>query len=181
MRTLVLNAGYEPMQLISWQRALCLVMSQKAEVVAEYNAAVRSVSTSVNLPSVVRLIRYVRVVSRFGFVRCTRKNVLLRDSYQCQYCGVKCRPGAITIDHVMPRARGGKTTWTNVVAACHPCNRKKGSRLLEKSGMVLLRAARRPAWKELIDDGARETASDWLPYLEQREPNPRDQDLEQVG
>jgi 5-methylcytosine-specific restriction endonuclease McrA len=166
MRTLVLNAGYEPMQLISWQRALCLVLAQKAEVIAEYGAVVRSVSRAINLPSVVRLVNYARVVTRFGFVRCTRKNVLLRDGYQCQYCGVKCRPAAITIDHIVPRSRGGKTTWTNVVAACHPCNRKKGSRALEKTGMMLLRPPRRPAWKELIDDYNREAASDWLPYLE---------------
>ena len=109
MRTLVLNAGYEPMQLISWQRALCLVMADKAEVIAQYDSVVRSVSKAIPLPSVVRLVRYVQVVSRFGFVRCTRKNVLLRDRYQCQYCGVKCRHGAISIDHVMPRSRGGKT------------------------------------------------------------------------
>jgi len=154
------------MQLISWQRALCLVLSQKAEVIAEYNTVVRSVSTAVNLPSVVRLLRYARIVTRFGFVRCTRRNVLLRDSYQCQYCGVKCRPGAITIDHVVPRSRGGKTTWTNVVAACHPCNRKKGSRPLEKSGMNLLKVPRRPAWKELIEDPTEESSRDWLPYLD---------------
>ncbi len=156
------------MQLISWQRALCLVMSQKAEIVAEYNSVVRSVSQSFNLPSVVRLVRYVRVVSRLGVVRCTRKNVLLRDNYQCQYCGVKCRPGAITIDHVVPRSRGGKTSWTNVVAACHACNRKKGSRPLELTGMVLMRPPRRPSWRELIDDHDRSNSahSDWLPYLD---------------
>ena len=154
------------MQLISWQRALCLVMSQKAEIVAEYNAVARSVSRSINLPSVVRLIRYVRVVSRIGVVRCTRKNVLLRDGYQCQYCAVKCRPGAITIDHVVPRSRGGKTSWTNLVAACHACNRKKGSRALELTGMVLLRQPRRPSWRELIDDQDRAAPMDWLPYLD---------------
>jgi 5-methylcytosine-specific restriction endonuclease McrA len=175
MRTLVLNAGYEPMQLISWQRALCLVLSDKAEIVATYDAVVRSISKAVNLPSVVRLTRYVRVVSRFGFVRCTRKNVLLRDGYQCQYCGVKCRPGAITIDHVVPRSRGGKTTWTNVVAACHPCNRRKGSRPLEKCGLVLSRMPRRPLWKELIDDQNREASHDWLPYLDEKDDTPLDQ------
>lgn len=165
MRTLVLNAGYEPMQLISWQRALCLVLSQKAEVISEYEARARSVAISFRLPSVVRLKRYAHVVSRFGFVRCTRKNVLLRDTYQCQYCGVKCRQGAITIDHVVPRARGGKTTWTNVVAACHTCNRRKGSKELERSGLVLSRRPRRPNWRELIEDHNTELAPDWLPYL----------------
>lgn len=167
MRTLVLNAGFEPMQLVSWQRALCLVLSEKAEVVAHYDAVVRSVSSSVQLPSVVRLVRYVQVVSRLGLVRCTRKNVLLRDHYQCQYCGVKCRPGAITIDHVVPRSRGGKTTWTNVVAACHLCNRKKGSRTPEQVGLVLQKLPRRPAWRDLINDMSRDGIfGSWLPYLD---------------
>jgi 5-methylcytosine-specific restriction endonuclease McrA len=153
------------MQLISWQRALCLVISQKAEIVAQYEQVVRSVSQTVQLPSVVRLVRYVQVVSRFGFVRCTRKNVLLRDRYQCQYCGVKCRHGAISIDHVFPRSRGGKTSWTNVVAACHTCNRKKASMTPEEAKMPLMRAPRRPSWKDLIEDHRDGGGSDWLPYL----------------
>lgn len=166
LRTLVLNAGFEPMQLISWQRALCLVLSQKAEVLARYDTVVRSVSKAVELPSVVRLVRYVQVVSRFGFVRCTRKNVLLRDRYQCQYCGVSCRPGAISIDHVVPRSRGGRTHWGNVVAACHACNRYKGSRTPDEAAMPLRRPPRRPSWRDLIDDMNRDAAPEWLPYLE---------------
>lgn len=167
MRTLVLNAGYEPMQLISWQRALCLVLQEKAEIVARYDAVVRSVSHSFRLPSVVRLVRYVQVLTRFGVVRCTRKNVLLRDHHQCQYCGVKCHQDAITIDHVVPRAKGGKTTWNNVVAACHPCNRKKGSRNLADTGMILMKQPRRPSFKELMGDGADDTLIEWLPYISQ--------------
>ena len=147
MRTLVLNAGYEPMQLISWQRALCLVLSNKAEVVAQYDQVVRSVSTVLPLPSVVRLVDYVQVVSRFGLVRCNRKNILLRDRHQCQYCGVLCRHSDISIDHIIPRSLGGKTSWTNVVAACHGCNRRKGALLLEDTGMRLLRVPRRPTWR----------------------------------
>ena len=165
MRTLILNAGYEPMQLVSWERALCLVLSEKAEIVAEYGAVVRSVTSTFARPSVVRLKRYVRIVRHMGFVRCTRKNILLRDRYQCQYCGVRCKPTAITIDHVVPRARGGTTHWENVVAACHPCNRKKGSRALNQSGLSLIRHPRRPLWRELIDDMHRDAVSDWMPYL----------------
>lgn len=165
MRTLVLNAGFEPMQLISWQRALCLVLTQKAEVVAQYSAVARSVSQSMQLPSVVRLVRYVQVVSRFTFVRCTRKNILLRDHYQCQYCGIRCRPGAISVDHVVPRCRGGKTTWNNVVAACHACNRRKGAATPEAVGMALLRPPRRPAWRDMMDGLNDNEYADWLPYL----------------
>ena len=165
MRTLVLNAGYEPVQLVSWQKALCLVLSQKAEVVSQYGAVVRSVSQEFPLPSVVRLVRYVRAMSRIALVRCTRRNVLQRDHYQCQYCGVKCRQQSITLDHVVPRSKGGKTVWTNVVAACHNCNRKKGNRSPERACLKLLREPRRPSWHDLIEDPAREGEADWLPYL----------------
>lgn len=164
MRTLILNAGYEPMQLVNWQRALCLVLIGKAEIIAEYNRLVRTVSSAFPLPSVVRLVRYVRMVKRIGMVRCTRRNILLRDNYQCQYCGVHCHPNSVTIDHVIPRSKGGKTQWNNVVAACASCNRKKGSRSLEDAGMNLLNKPKRPSWQDIIrEDGP--YLEEWLPYL----------------
>ena len=167
MRTLVLNAGYEPMQLVSWQRALCLVFAAKAEIVAEYDKVVRTISTSFKLPSVVRLKRYVRVARRLGLVRCTRKNVFLRDRFRCQYCGAHCSAGHITIDHVVPRSKGGRTMWNNVVAACPACNRKKGDRDLKESGMRLVHHPRRPTWSEIMGSGDTEPyVSDWLPFLE---------------
>lgn len=165
MRTLVLNSGYEPVQLISWQKAMCLVLSCKAEVVAEYGNLIRTVSSAFAMPSVVRLKRYVRTIRTFTMARCTRRNVLLRDRYQCQYCGVVCRPGAITIDHVLPRSRGGRTVWENVVAACHLCNRKKGDTLLPDCGMKLRKAPRRPHWRELLEETQADAVSDWLPFL----------------
>jgi 5-methylcytosine-specific restriction endonuclease McrA len=167
MRTLVLNAGYEPMQLISWQRALCLVIAAKAEIVAEYDKVVRTISTQFKLPSVVRLKGYVKIARRFGIVRCTRRNVFLRDRYRCQYCGAHCSENHITIDHVVPRAKGGRTTWNNVVAACPVCNRKKGHADLKASGLRLLKAPRRPAWNELMgSEDVEPMAGDWLPYLD---------------
>jgi len=166
MRTLVLNSGFEPVQLVSWQRALCLVLSSKAEIVAEYDHVVRSVSQAFQLPSVIRLKKYIRAVRRIGLARCTRKNVFIRDQFQCQYCGVHCRPTTITIDHVLPRSRGGKLSWDNVVAACHICNRRKGDRLPKEANMELLKVPRRPGWKELIQDIQSEAVADWLPYLD---------------
>ena len=165
MRTLVLNAGYEPMQLISWQRALCLVVAKKAEIVARYDQMVRSVSTSLPLPSVVRLVRYVKAVSYFGRVRCSRKNILLRDHHQCQYCGIYGRGSAMSVDHIFPKSRGGKTTWDNVVAACHECNRRKGSLTLTEAGMVLRKQPRRPSWRELITSLSHDTGAEWASYL----------------
>jgi 5-methylcytosine-specific restriction endonuclease McrA len=166
MRTLVLNAGFEPVQLVSWQKALCLVLTAKAEVIAEYGHVVRTVSTVFPLPSIVRLKRWVRVVQRLALVRCTRKNVLLRDRHQCQYCGVQCRPGTITIDHIVPLSRGGRTVWENVVAACHTCNRRKGDQTPERVGLKLSRQPRRPGWRELLEETSEEIITDWLPYLE---------------
>jgi 5-methylcytosine-specific restriction endonuclease McrA len=165
MRTLVLNAGFEPMQFVSWEKALCLVISAKAEVVAEYHRVVRTVSQSFKLPSVVRLKRYVELVARIGVVRCTRKNILLRDRCQCQYCGLQCRAQSATIDHVVPRSKGGKTTWTNVVVACDVCNRRKGSRSVEDAGMKLLRKPRRPGWSDMVERGTNEVIDAWLPFL----------------
>jgi 5-methylcytosine-specific restriction endonuclease McrA len=165
MRTLVLNAGYEPMQLISWERAICLVLSQKAEMVAAYDRVVRSVSAAFPLPSVVRLKTYVRVVRRYTFVKCTRKNILLRDRSQCQYCGTLCKTGKITIDHIIPRCRGGKTQWENVVAACRTCNHHKGNLTLEQSGLTLSRKPKRPVWHDLLLDHEGITVDAWSPYF----------------
>ncbi len=166
MRTLVLNAGYEPMQLINWERALCLVMIGKAEIVAQYNRVVRTVREQFPLPSVVRLKKYVKIVKRLGIVRCTRRHILMRDDYRCQYCGVICHPSQITIDHVVPKSKGGKTQWNNVVAACATCNRQKGNRSLNDCGFTLLKVPARPTWQDIMRDVDETVSSDWLPYLE---------------
>ncbi len=165
MRTLVLNAGFEPVRLVSWQKAICLVVSSKAEVIAEYDQVVRSVSQIFSLPSVVRLKKYARSFQRVVPVRCTRKNVLIRDCYQCQYCGIQCGPQAATVDHIIPKSRKGLNTWENVVTACHPCNRRKGSKLIERTGMTLLRPPRKPTWVELFADFHAEEQKSWEAFL----------------
>lgn len=165
MRTLVLNAAYEPIHLITWQKAMCLVVTAKAEVVAEYDQVIRSVSEIFKLPSVVRLKRYVRSFRRTMNSRCTRRNILLRDRYSCQYCGHRMTHQSITIDHVKPRSRGGTTTWDNVVAACHPCNRKKADMLPEEAGMQLQKLPKRPSWIDLLEEAHRDLINEWLPFI----------------
>lgn len=165
MRTLVLNAGYEPILMVSWQRAICLVIADKAEIVANYEKAVRTVTSSWKLPSVVKLHRYVRSMRRFGLVPCSRKNVFLRDHYQCQYCGVQCNQKTATIDHIHPRSKGGKTTWDNVVCSCDKCNRKKGSKSLKEIGYQLRNKPRQPTWKELKETSGNKIDQSWLPFL----------------
>ena len=165
-RTLVLNAGYEPLQLVNWRRAMCLIFSSKAEIVSEYRESISTVSTSYALPSVIRLNRYIHRNHRLGLVSCSRKNVLLRDRHQCQYCGVYCRPATTTIDHVIPKSKGGLSTWENLVTACSHCNRKKGSKLLTDISMKLLKKPRRPRWNDLLRETQKHISEDWKAYLD---------------
>jgi len=133
---LVLNYTYEPLHFTNAKRAITLLLSGKAESVETSPRVVRSPSRSFNLPAVIRLAVYIRkpVLERVAF---NKKNILRRDGYTCQYCNR--RGERLTVDHIVPRSRGGETSWTNVVAACLRCNLKKGNRLLDESGMRLSR------------------------------------------
>ena len=130
---LVLNADFQPLRyfplsLFSWEHAVKAVVRGSHVVVAEYDGVVRSPSTTMRLPSVVALRDYVRPPARVAF---TRFNVFLRDRFRCQYCGEQHLRGELTFDHVVPRADGGQTSWTNIVAACSPCNTRKARRHLK--------------------------------------------------
>lgn len=121
----------------------------RVDIVAEYDEVVRSPSTVIKIPSVVVLKDYVKPQKRVSF---TRFNLFLRDEFQCQYCGSK---RDLTFDHVVPRAAGGVTSWQNVVAACSPCNLRKGSRSLRRAGMSLRKPPRQPHAEELRNMGRR--------------------------
>ncbi len=123
-KTLLLSQSYEPIKVISWQRAITLLFLGKVEVVEEYGDAVRSVTFIIKIPSVVRLLRAFRRHHRP--VKFSRVNIYARDGYACQYCGDKLGVDELTYDHVVPRSQGGRTEWTNIVTACHDCNRRKG-------------------------------------------------------
>jgi len=151
---LVLNAdfrplSYFPLSLWNWQDALKAVFLDRVEVVAEYERTVRSASFEMRLPSVVSLKTYVSHARNPAF---TRFNVFLRDSFICQYCGNTDRD-LLTFDHVVPRSKGGKTTWVNIVAACSPCNIRKGGRMPRDAGMHPNRTPVRPTMYELNDRG----------------------------
>lgn len=132
---LVLNGNYEPLNVTRVRRALLLLLRGKAEMIEDGRGTLQSVSTTVPIPSVIRLAAYVRrpVVPR----RLTRREVFARDRQTCQYCGRTSRD--LTLDHVVPRHRGGQNTWANVVAACVPCNHRKAGRTPQEAGMRLLR------------------------------------------
>lgn len=143
--TLVLNATYEPLQIVSWKRAVRMLFQQKVEVVAEYEQEVRSVSVTLKMPSVLRLLHYVKVRPHHNRVKFSRANIYARDGYRCQYCRRRPSTSELTYDHVIPVARGGPKSWENIVTCCIPCNRKKGNRTPEEAGMKLLKAPKAPS------------------------------------
>jgi len=147
-RVLVLNATYEPLSVISIRRAVVLLLKEKAEIVEAAEAWLRSERESLPVPLVIRLVYYVRIPRRFS-LPLSRRTVLARDHYTCQYCGERVSRANLTLDHVIPRSRGGETGWENVVAACGPCNRRKGDRTPEEAGMPLYRQPRRPRYLAL--------------------------------
>lgn len=152
---LVLNAdfrplSYFPLSLWNWQDAVKAVFCERVNVVSEYDRLVRSPGWEMRLPSVISLKEYVQPAKRPAF---TRFNVFLRDSFTCQYCGTPHTAEDLTFDHVVPKSRGGRTTWENIVAACSPCNLHKGNRLPKVAGVHLLRAPHRPTSFELQENG----------------------------
>jgi len=141
--TLLLNADYQPLRILSWQRAVHMWFSDKVEIVEEYNDFdLRSMTFIMKCPAVVRLLKYVRRNNKR--VKFSRVNVFGRDNFTCQYCLNQPGTPELTYDHVIPRAQGGKTTWTNIVTACLDCNGKKGNRTPEKADMPLKKLPVRP-------------------------------------
>ncbi|KEJ89546.1 HNH endonuclease [Sulfitobacter donghicola] len=149
---LVLNADYRPLSyyplsLWSWQDAIKAKYLDRVDIVAEYEDSVHSPTTTLRIPSVVVLKDYVKPQKRVAF---TRFNLFLRDEFCCQYCGAK---GELTFDHVVPRAAGGVTSWQNVVAACSPCNLRKGSKPLHMTEFRLRKPPRQPDAEQLRNTG----------------------------
>lgn len=152
---LVLNAdfrplSYFPLSLWSWQDAVKAVYLERVSVLSEYDTAVRSPNHTIRLPSVIALREYIPAARRPAF---TRFNVFLRDCFSCVYCGSEHPTPELTFDHVIPRSRGGRTSWENVVTACGPCNLRKGSRLPQEIRMFPRHAPRQPTSWELQENG----------------------------
>src|SRR5260221_6050410 len=128
---LVLNASYEPINVCAARRALILILKGVASAEEHAPANVHSFNRSVSLPSVIRLLEYRRIPQQSRAL--SRKNILLRDRYTCQYCHRTLPSVELTLDHVLPRSRGGGSTWEDLVACCHPCNNRKGSRMPDEA------------------------------------------------
>lgn len=164
-RTLVLSQSYEPVSIVSWKQAITLFFLGKCEVIEEYDRNIKTTSFVIKVPAVVRLLNAFRRHKKP--VKFSRISIYGRDKYTCQYCGAKRSLNDLTYDHVVPRAQGGKTTWTNIVTACSDCNSKKANRTPAQAGMKLLKTPVQPtAMPALVVTVSRESVPDaWRDWL----------------
>jgi 5-methylcytosine-specific restriction endonuclease McrA len=163
-QVLVLNATYEPLSVVSVKRAVVLLLKEKAELIEAAEARLRAENFSLPLPLVIRLVYFVKIPRRMS-LPVTRRTVLARDHYTCQYCGLAPVRQMLTLDHVLPRSRGGKTTWENVVTACQKCNGRKGNRTPDEARMTLLTEPGRPRYLAVTTLASLEARLAWNKYI----------------
>src|SRR5437762_2164205 len=162
-QVLVLNASYEPLNVCTVRRAHVLVFKGKAEVIEELAHPLHSATSTFPWPHVIRLVQYVRV-PRTVKRKISRRALFARDGWRCVYCGTAS--GRLTLDHVVPRSRGGESIWENVVTSCAPCNLRKGNRLPEEVSMTIRIPPRPPAPVLFIRLAAPKIPHTWAPYLD---------------
>ena len=160
-KVLLLNQSYQPLMTLGAKRAIILSFTEKVEVLESYKEQVNSINLSIFIPSVIRLRDYVRFNKKNTPLN--RRNVLKRDNHICQYCNSKGK--FMTIDHVIPKDKGGRDSWKNLVAACVPCNTKKGNKLLKDINMTLLRPPKAPSFLFNIQNDLSNSQNSWKPYL----------------
>ena len=161
-RVLVLNATFEPINVCTLRRAVVLLLKDKAEVIEHSEWELHSATTSINRPVVIRLVTYVRIPRDTHRRKITRRAVFARDEWTCQYCGARSN---LTVDHVIPKSKGGSSSWDNIVASCAPCNRRKGDALPRQVGMRLLKPPRSPSSTVFIHVASPTIPSAWRQYL----------------
>ena len=159
---LVLNATYEPINVCTVRRAVVLLLKDKAEVVEHAAWELHSATRTIARPMVIRLVTYVRIPRDTHRRKITRRAVFARDDWTCQYCGARSN---LTVDHVIPRSKGGGSSWDNIVASCAPCNRRKGDALPRQAGMRLLKQPRTPNPQVFIQVASPTIPAAWLAYL----------------
>ena len=169
-QALLLNASYEPLKVVHWQKAVTLWCQGKVEVIAVHpDREIRAVSFSFKLPSVIRLLRFVKIKRRFDYVPFSRANIYARDGHTCQYCNESFPTAELTFDHVVPVAHGGRKDWENIVTCCVNCKGRKGGRTPAEAGMKLQRHPRRPdsapALRMTIKFGISKAPDSWRDYL----------------
>lgn len=147
-QVLLLNKSFEPIKVINWKRALCMIALGKVEVIEEYDEVIKSARSTINSPAVVRLLSSFKRLKRE--VSFTKGNIFARDKWTCQYCLKRHHQARLTLDHVFPRSRGGETRWENIVTCCTSCNTKKGNRTPTEACMLLLKTPTKPDWISLF-------------------------------
>jgi len=162
-RVLVLNASYEPINVCTVRRAAVLILKNRAEVLEKGDWALHAETFTLDRPVVIRLLTYVRIPRDAHRRKITRRAVFARDRWTCQYCGHE--RGNLTVDHVIPRSKGGPSTWENIVTCCAPCNRRKGDRLPKQANMVPSRAPKAPNPAIFIHVAAPTIPAAWEQYL----------------
>jgi 5-methylcytosine-specific restriction endonuclease McrA len=159
---LVLNATYEPINVCTVRRAVVLLLKEKAEVIERGDWELHSATASMSRPVVIRLVSYVRIPRDTHRRKITRRAVFARDNWTCQYCGARSN---LTVDHVVPRSKGGASSWDNIVASCAPCNRRKGNALPRQVGMRLSKQPRTPSPHVFIQVASPTIPAAWMQYL----------------
>ncbi len=159
---LVLNATYEPINVCTVRRAVVLLLKDKAEMIERSERELHSATSTMSRPVVIRLVSYVRIPRDTHRRKITRRAVFARDDWTCQYCGARSN---LTVDHVVPRSKGGGSSWDNIVASCAPCNRRKGNALPRQVGMRLLKQPRTPSAHVFIQVASPTIPAAWQQYL----------------
>jgi 5-methylcytosine-specific restriction endonuclease McrA len=162
-RVLVLNASFEPINVCTVRRAAVLILKNRAEILEEGEWALHAESFTLARPVVIRLLTYVRIPRDAHRRKITRRAVFARDRWTCQYCGHE--RGNLTVDHVVPRSKGGTSTWDNIVTCCAPCNRRKGDRLPRQANMVPARKPKAPSSTIFIHVATPTIPAAWEQYL----------------
>jgi len=161
---LVLNATYEPLNVVSVRRAIVLLLKDKAELVEAAEAKLHAERATFDYPLVIRLVTYIKVPRQLS-LPLTRRTVMARDQYSCQYCGTQPGKNHLTVDHVVPRSKGGLSVWENVVTACASCNQRKGNRLPSDANMTLRSKPTRPRYIAVVLLGHSNAPHVWHKYL----------------
>jgi 5-methylcytosine-specific restriction endonuclease McrA len=162
-RVLVLNASYEPINVCTVRRATVLVLKERAEVIEHATWSLHAETFTMARPVVIRLVTYVRIPRDAHSRKITRRAVFARDGWACQYCGSK--HGSLTVDHVIPRSKGGGSTWENIVTCCAPCNRRKGDRLPKQADMHPRHAPKPPPATIFVHVATPRVPDQWQQYL----------------
>lgn len=163
INVLKVDSSFKPIEVVSWQEAFVLTYVGKAWAVEFTDKWVSSAKKRFKLPSVIALYRFID--EKFFKLPCTRKNVMVRDGYTCQYCGDQLYNGELTVDHIIPRSKGGKTAWENVVAACIKCNQAKSNHCLKDAPVTLSKIPKKPSYRTMIRLRFKNSNKSWTSYL----------------